>query len=135
MTDQNNAKEIFKKSQSSTVIFKASGIDVTKVLNRLCIDVESYLLVLNVFNSTYSTIINRINNALIENNVNNARILLHKLEGAAANIGAEGVQLAAFELREKIKEGKKNIDLNINHLDKQIAIILQAISFLGEYEG
>ncbi len=128
---ENESKEIsfFKQERG----FHLEGIDVKKALQRLSIDKATFILILRIFDSTYSSIVSKIKKILVDDKIEEARKLLHTLEGAAANINADGVQLATYELREAVKSGEKNFKPLIDHLDDRLKIVLKSIRSLDEH--
>lgn len=136
--DEMNDINAFSQSTNSNTHpikndFHLEGVDVKTALNKLCLDYESFKTILKIFDETYSQIIKEIKNELEKKSDEVVRKLLHTLEGAAANIRADGVQLATYELREAIKSREKNLKPLIDHLENQLKIVLKSIRSLNEH--
>lgn len=103
------------------------GIDVKAALERLQVSVEIYKKSLASFAESYADIIAKIKKTLTENNITEARDLLHTLRGSAVNIGAGQVETTAEKLGDAVKAGKKDLKPFIHDLETALNIVLDAI--------
>jgi HPt (histidine-containing phosphotransfer) domain-containing protein len=130
MSNNSPGKKKANQSPPVSLYHDLSGIDVQSTLERLSMNEDQLKPILNTFEKAYSTIIGEIEKALNDNNMEEARKLLHKLRGAAEAIGAGGVRGAAWELREKIISGTKNLNPFLKKLKGELEKVLKSIRSL-----
>ena len=103
------------------------GIDVKVALERLRVGIDVFKQSLADFLESYGSIIEKIKDALIKQDKEMARTLLHTLRGAAVNIGANEVESFAKKLGEAIKSGTNKWESLLNDLDIALNSVLKSI--------
>ena len=103
------------------------GIDVEGALTRLKVKAETYKTSLLAFVKSYSNFIMEIRGAINREDLDETRRLLHLLKGAAGNIGAKGVELAAKMLGTAVKEEKDDLDQLVANLEFHLNSVLESI--------
>ncbi len=104
-----------------------AGIDVKGALERLKVDIDVFKQSLADFLESYGSMMEKIKDALIKQDMVTARSLLHTLRGAAVNIGANEVESFARKLGEAIKSGTNKWEPLVNDLDIALNTVLKSI--------
>jgi CheY-like chemotaxis protein/HPt (histidine-containing phosphotransfer) domain-containing protein len=86
-----------------------AGINVEAGLKRLLGNKRTYRRILVKFREEFQHAAQTLEDLVSKEKYGEARILVHSIKGAGANVGAEGLQKAASELEKHYKEGGKGI--------------------------
>ncbi len=125
-----------KKRVIRTDIFELAdnlpGIDVKSGIERLMGNKRLYVRLLDLFFKEYESAPDKIKKSLLDKNYNFAASLTHKIKGAAGNLSAINVYLAACDLEIAINEKQPDYDLLIATLEKTLR---DNVEIVGEIEN
>ncbi len=115
------------RGRESVIINESAGLDVKGALERLKVDMDVFKQSLADFLESYGSMMEKIKDALIKQDMEKARSLLHTLRGSAVNIGANEVESFARKLGEAIKSGTNKWEPLVNDLDIALNTVLKSI--------
>ena len=104
------------------------GIDIGEAVRRLCIDKKEFRTILTGFFTRNSDTMEKIQDAITENNWQQVSLLAHSLKGAAGNIGANELREAAHSL-EKIISGDNRQNM-AEHLKNKFGQVMESLGSL-----
>ena len=111
-------KEEFHKK--NTYFFEKTGIDIDEGLSYTGGNMENYMDVLRTLHKESQNYINKLNNALSDDNMQDYGIYVHSLKGALASLGASSLSAFAKDLELKAKAGDSQyIHLHNTYLIEQ----------------
>nr|WP_321404658.1 PAS domain S-box protein [uncultured Desulfobacter sp.] len=113
---------------------KLSGIAVQEALLFLEMDFNAYKTYLLTFNKDAQNAIKTLQHLVAQNNPAEVSALAHKLVGAAGNLRAFQVQVAASKLEQAAEQGQIPEPL-VNELEKALQIFIDTVTPLGETES
>jgi CheY-like chemotaxis protein len=119
-------KWIIRRRESMTTN-ELAGIDVKGALKRLKVDIDIFKQSLADFLESYGSMMEKIKDALIKQDMEKARRLLHTLRGSAVNIGANEVESFTRKLGVAIKSGTNKWEPLVNDLDIALNTVLESI--------
>ena len=105
-------------------------------MQRLLIDQSTFRRILGRFAANNATMMDQIRTAYANRQWELMQRLAHTIKGAAANISAEELQQAAWELEKPIKEGREQQPLNdqLDQLEIKINQVIKSLALLQEPE-
>jgi len=111
------------------------GIDIQSGLNRVSGNKKLYKEVLKQFVDKNRDVVEHINAAIKENDLESAKHILHTLKGVSGNIGAKNLFSISKKLEPLLKQDKKTgYDNLLNRLNKELQIIINSFDDWFIYE-
>ncbi|MFH2066133.1 MAG: response regulator [Pseudomonadota bacterium] len=113
-----------------------SGVDTQSGLRRLRGDAVLYKKLLKNFAVNTVGMAEEIKTAIAENNMEQARYLIHTLKGQAGNLSAIQLQSAALDLETVLKKADSNaaelsrIELMVKNMEASLALVLESVKQL-----
>ncbi len=106
---------------------KIEGINTTAGLNRIMGNKEKYIKILFRFKNRFRNTMNKINEQILNENFQEAGVLIHTIKGVSGNIGAEKIRKLLLDLEKKIKGKDRDIKDDIAVLSKELNVIIASI--------
>lgn len=110
-------------------------LDISEALNRSMGDADFLKMMLEELHRIIPDYVERIQNAMQDNNMDTLGSEAHQFKGAAANLGAKELANAALQLEQIGKKGtNEDAAIAFEHLEKSIAAFNQYFKQI-DWEG